>query len=67
MKPSRLMLWILVLGALLRLYGLGTESLWLDEATTARRMGMTYGALFTDSGNGTQLPLYFWISKFWCS
>lgn len=66
MRPSRLVLWIIVLGAVLRLYGLGSESLWLDEATTARRVGMAYGALFTDAGNGSQLPLYFWISKLWC-
>jgi len=66
MRPSRMVLWIIVLGAALRLYGLGSESLWLDEASTARRVGMTYLALFSDAGNGTQLPLYFWVSKFWC-
>jgi uncharacterized membrane protein len=61
-----MVLWIILLGAVLRLYGLGSESLWLDEATTARRAGMSYTELFSDSGSGTQLPLYFWISKFWC-
>ena len=66
MRPSRMVLWIILLGAVLRLYGLGSESLWLDEATTARRAGMSYTELFSDSGSGTQLPLYFWISKFWC-
>ncbi len=67
MRPSRMVLWIIVLGAALRIYGLSTESLWLDEATTARRVGMSYTELFSDAGNGTQLPLYFWVSKFWCN
>ena len=67
MRASRVMLWILVLGAVLRFYGLGSESLWLDEATTARRAGISYGELFTDAGNGTQMPLYFWVSKGWCN
>jgi 4-amino-4-deoxy-L-arabinose transferase-like glycosyltransferase len=57
---------ILLLGALLRIYSLGGESLWLDEATTVRRAAMSYSELRVDAGNGTQQPLYLWISKFWC-
>jgi mannosyltransferase len=66
LRPSRMILWIIVLGAALRIYGLGTESLWLDEASTARRMGMSFADLSSDAGVGVHLPLYFWISEIWC-
>jgi len=65
-KAGRLLASSLLLGTALRVVGLGVESLWLDEAFTARRAPLTYADLFFDTGSGSQVPLYFWISKAWC-
>jgi len=64
-KVGRFLTSSLLLGTALRVVGLGAESLWLDEASTARRAALTYAELFFDTRNGSQLPLYFWISKAW--
>ncbi|MCJ7629227.1 MAG: glycosyltransferase family 39 protein, partial [Longimicrobiales bacterium] len=66
-KPAKSVVLSLMLGGALRVYGLGAENLWLDEVSTVRRMGLTFRELFFDIGSGTQLPLYFWISKAWCA
>ncbi|MBT8396039.1 MAG: hypothetical protein HKO65_11740 [Gemmatimonadetes bacterium] len=66
-SPRRIMVFSLVLGGALRSYGLGSESLWVDESSTARRMGLSFVELFFDMGSSSQTPLYFWISKAWCT
>jgi mannosyltransferase len=59
-------LWIVLCGALLRLYGLGEESLWLDEALTNQRIAHGYKTLLTDWDSERQGPLYAVIEKTWC-
>ncbi len=66
-RPANSVLFSLLLGGALRLYGLGSESLWLDEANTARRLGLTFKELFFDTGSASQLPLYYWMTKAWCT
>jgi mannosyltransferase len=59
-------LWILLCGAILRLYGLGEESLWLDEALINQRISCDYRTLLTDWDSQRQGPLYPVIEKTWC-
>jgi 4-amino-4-deoxy-L-arabinose transferase-like glycosyltransferase len=51
---------ILLLAALLRFYGLGTESLWLDEGVTIRLTSLPYLCV---AENGTQGPLFLLVTK----
>jgi mannosyltransferase len=60
------LLWILLLAALLRFYGLADESLWLDEAISANRIENTYPELLTDFDSHRQGPLYTLVTKAWC-
>lgn len=54
------------IAALLRLYGLSTESLWLDEGTTVWRIARGYASMFFDWDDATQGPLYYVALKAWC-
>jgi mannosyltransferase len=68
LNPTRrYLLAILLLAALLRLYGLGDESLWLDEGATARRTTESYPRLVAEFQHQAQTPLYFVIEKAWCN
>jgi len=53
---------IMLIGAVLRIFGLGNESLWLDEATTVARIHGTWLSLLS---NGTQGPFYLILIKAW--
>ena len=76
-KVKLLLIVILLLGTFLRVYGLGTESFWLDEADTAQAVDFstskiierTYVNLtlmpeFFGEGGGS-LPLYNILVKYW--
>jgi len=76
-KVKLLLIVILLLGTFLRVYGLGTESFWLDEADTAQAVDFstskiierTYVNLtlmpeFFGKGGGS-LPLYNILVKYW--
>jgi mannosyltransferase len=63
-------LWILAaliaIGATLRFGTLATQSFWLDEATTAHEMGLSFGALLHQVHvNETTPPLYFIVAWLW--
>lgn len=54
---------IILLSAILRIYGITDESLWLDEGALTDRIGWDYFDLFSDR---TQGPLFLFIMKAWC-
>ena len=57
----------IALGAVLRLAGLSSESLWLDEGITAWRMRMSLPDLLFHMNEGTQGSLYYVALRVWCS
>jgi len=57
-----LLLLFLALGSFLRVYHLGTESLWLDEALSIKESAMSPMGIAEDT---QQPPLYFIILNFW--
>lgn len=57
-----LLLLILALGSFLRIYDLGAESLWLDEACSIQESAMSIKGIAEHSN---QPPLYFIILNFW--
>lgn len=67
---------ILALGIFLRIYGIGEESLWLDEASTLyaslKGPGYILGNIYTQARlipeyfeQGGEMPLYFLLSHYW--
>lgn len=52
---------ILALGVVTRLYHLGAESLWLDEATTFIRAKLPIGELIANSVRKMHVPTYFLV------
>ncbi|MCB9357536.1 MAG: glycosyltransferase family 39 protein, partial [Calditrichaeota bacterium] len=59
-------IWLLAfLGLALRLYGLGDESYWLDEITTAERVFESIHQLLFGWDSETQGPLYYLFIKAW--
>lgn len=67
MRSHRILLSILLLATVLRLWGLGTESLWLDEALTSRHMGTSFAQLVHDFLGNTQTIIYYLFEKVWCT
>jgi uncharacterized membrane protein len=55
---------IVLLGALLRFYGLDREPLWSDEAATLRYAEMPQAWLWRDSFD-TSPPLYYSLERIW--
>jgi mannosyltransferase len=60
-------LWVIIfLGAFLRIYHLGAESMWLDEACSVMGSRQSLKLVIESSGNlHNQPPLYFIILHFW--
>jgi uncharacterized membrane protein len=67
MRSYRILLLILLLATVLRLWRLGEESLWLDEALTARHMGTSFVQIGHDFLGNTQTILYYLGEKAWCT
>lgn len=65
---TRRALWLLLLviavGSFLRIYGLGAESIWLDEAHSVRVSSENLASVVRAT-TGQHLPLYFVILHFW--
>lgn len=57
-----ILLLILALGSFLRVYQLGTESLWLDESLSIKESAMSWRGIAEDTYHP---PLYFIILRFW--
>ncbi|MFZ5433964.1 MAG: glycosyltransferase family 39 protein [Calditrichota bacterium] len=57
---------ILLLAAGLRIFDLGSESLWLDEGFTARRAHGTFMALLSEMRHETQGIAYYCAEWLWC-
>lgn len=64
-ETSRWLGFILLLGFAVRMYGLGQESLWLDEVVTAKRVHDTLPDLLYGWDSETQGPLYYMWVKMW--
>lgn len=57
---------ILLLAAILRLWALGAESIWVDEALTTGKIQRSVPELVKFFSGETQTILYYFIEKFWC-
>ena len=66
MNSTRWMILILILAAALRLWGLGSESLWLDEALTVKKIEAALPDFVLHFAYETQAILYYFIEKLWC-
>jgi uncharacterized membrane protein len=62
-STTRLLLLILAVGLFLRIYGLGDESLWLDEAVTVRFSNLDASRIIGLPDNNP--PLYYLFLHFW--
>ncbi|MDD5088551.1 MAG: glycosyltransferase family 39 protein [bacterium] len=66
MRIHRLLLIALLLAAILRVWGLADESLWLDEGFTYRRVCAPLPSLIGDLKVQTQGIAYYLIERGWC-
>lgn len=66
MRSHRLLIISLLLAAILRIWGLGDESLWLDEGFTYRRAYVSLPVLIADLKVQTQGIAYYVIERGWC-
>ncbi len=64
-KVILLLLLVIALGSFLRIYDLGAESIWLDEAHSARVSSQTLTSTIAEAASGLHPPLYFVILHFW--
>jgi mannosyltransferase len=56
---------ILLLGLLLRVYDLNTESIWVDELTSIELANSTLSQIIEDRSQSVNPPLYFIILHYW--
>lgn len=61
----RCLLLVVAVAAAVRFVGLGTPSLWLDEAYTFWLAHQPWAAFWTTLRGDTQGPLYFWLQHAW--
>ena len=66
-KVLLLLLLVIALGSLLRVYGLGAESIWLDEAHSLEVSSQNLASVVREAAAGHHSPLYFVILHFWMS
>ncbi|WP_333786707.1 glycosyltransferase family 39 protein [Methanomethylovorans sp.] len=63
-REIQLILAITFIGAFLRIYQLGTESVWLDEATTYFLSSDTLFGIYEATKNDVHPPLYYFVVHF---
>lgn len=56
---------ILLLGVALRIYGLGTESIWTDEGTSIRAAHLSPARIIEESFVDANPPLYYLLLHYW--
>ena len=56
---------VVAVGSFLRIYDLGTESLWLDEATSIRTSALDVKSIVEERAGAGHVPLYFIMLHFW--
>jgi len=61
------LLLILGIGAALRFYNLGAQSLWADEGNSAALATRSLAAITADAANDIHPPLYYWLLHLWTS
>ena len=64
-KAILLLLLVVALGSLLRIYGLGAECIWADEAHSVAVSSRTLTLTIKGAITGNHTPLYFVILNFW--
>ena len=64
-KVILILLLILLLGSFLRIYDLGAESLWLDEAVDIHVSQQSLGSVIETAGNLNHPPFYWVVLHFW--
>jgi mannosyltransferase len=60
-----LVLLVLLLAAALRVYHIGTQSLWYDEGNSAAMVGRSIGQILTAAGGDIHPPLYYLLLAGW--
>jgi uncharacterized membrane protein len=63
----QLLLSLTLIGAVLRLFNLGFNSLWLDEASTLTFAKMSIGQIWQVSSTEFNPPLFYWLENFMLS
>lgn len=63
-RELQLILAITLIGAFLRIYQLGTESVWLDEAITYFISSNTLSGIYEATKNDVHPPLYYFVVHF---
>lgn len=63
-RELQLILAVTFLGAILRIYQLGTESVWLDEATTYLMSSNTLYGIYETTKSDVHPPLYYFVVHF---
>lgn len=68
-EENYLLLLIILLGAVLRIYNLSTESVWFDEAVTSQvsELGVRELIQWMITENDNNPPLYYMLMHFWVS
>lgn len=56
---------VVVLGAVLRFYGLGSESLWIDEGVSVDRAGFEAARIIRQAPTDPTPPLYYLLLHYW--
>ena len=56
---------VLLLAALLRLYGLGFESLWVDETISVRFANLGASEIVEESKTDNNFPTYYLLLHYW--
>ena len=64
-KVLVLLFFIVAVASFLRIYDIGAESIWLDEAHSVRVSGLNLPSVISEAAVGKHVPLYFIILHFW--
>jgi mannosyltransferase len=59
------LLWIVVVGAIVRFATLGVQGFWLDEGITLGQIGLGLSDLLSALENSNNPPLYYLLAKLW--
>lgn len=68
LQPKKVILSILLIlavGSFLRIYGLGVESLWLDESISVDFSSGSVGSIVTETSSRNNPPLYWIMLHYW--
>ncbi|OGJ85014.1 MAG: hypothetical protein A2268_13750 [Candidatus Raymondbacteria bacterium RifOxyA12_full_50_37] len=64
-KSLSILALILVAGAFLRFFHLGTESIWLDERYSIKLASLPLASIIEETSRDVHPPLYYFLLKYW--